>query len=278
MKVAVVTGGNKGLGFGIVRGLCKSFDGDVYLTARNESRGKAAIQTLEKEGLHPKFHHLDITDHDSIVRLRDFLQNTYQGLDVLVNNAAIAYQFNDSVAPPYPEEAREVCHVNYFCTLDTCEVLFPLLRPHARVCNVSSLNCHESFSGCSPSMQNRIKNEIHTIADVNTLISDYVKAAQNNQHVKEGFDQYPYGMSKIGVTLMSAIQQRMFDEKGADDIIVNSCDVGVGGWVATDMTGQYGVPIDKGALNPLYCALLPPNVKKPKGKFLYDKKEYDWWA
>ena len=35
VRIAVVTGGNKGIGFAIVRGLCKQFDGDVILTARN---------------------------------------------------------------------------------------------------------------------------------------------------------------------------------------------------------------------------------------------------
>ena len=33
-KVAVVTGSNKGIGFSIVKGLCKSFDGIVYLTGK----------------------------------------------------------------------------------------------------------------------------------------------------------------------------------------------------------------------------------------------------
>ena len=52
------------------------------------------MQALEKEGLHPKYQQLDINDHSSIVRLRDFLQSTYGGLDVLVNNAGILYEVN----------------------------------------------------------------------------------------------------------------------------------------------------------------------------------------
>ena len=38
------------------------------------------------------FHQLDITDDASVRRMRDFLQMNYGGLDVLVNNAAIAYK------------------------------------------------------------------------------------------------------------------------------------------------------------------------------------------
>ena len=62
------------------------------IAARDEGRGMAAVEELSKEGLHPKFHHLDILDHSSIVRLRDFLQSTYHGLDLLVNNVGIAYK------------------------------------------------------------------------------------------------------------------------------------------------------------------------------------------
>ena len=39
-KVAIVTGGSKGIGFAVVKELPKTFDGDVYLTARNEIRGR----------------------------------------------------------------------------------------------------------------------------------------------------------------------------------------------------------------------------------------------
>ena len=41
-----VTGSNKGIGYAIVKGLCEKFDGDVYLTARDEGRGLAAVKSL----------------------------------------------------------------------------------------------------------------------------------------------------------------------------------------------------------------------------------------
>jgi len=59
------------------------------LTARDVTRGLNAVSELEKQGLKPKFHQLDIGDNESIERFRDYLKNTYGGLDVLVNNAAI---------------------------------------------------------------------------------------------------------------------------------------------------------------------------------------------
>ena len=91
-RVAVVTGSNKGIGFAIVRKMCKVFDGDVILTSRDEGRGKEAVTKLEGEGLKPLYHQLDITSSDSIEVLRKYLDQKYGGLDVLINNAATAYK------------------------------------------------------------------------------------------------------------------------------------------------------------------------------------------
>ena len=43
-----VTGSNKGIGFAIVKGLCEKFSGTVYLTSRDEGRGRAAVAELNK--------------------------------------------------------------------------------------------------------------------------------------------------------------------------------------------------------------------------------------
>ena len=94
-KVAVVSGSNKGIGFAIVRALCQKFEGDVILTSRNEQRGAEAVKLLEAEGLKPKFHQLDIDNKESIEKLRADMQQQYGGIDVLVNNAGIAFKNAD---------------------------------------------------------------------------------------------------------------------------------------------------------------------------------------
>ena len=136
MSVAVVTGSNKGIGLGIVRALCKKFDGDVFLTSRDEGRGRAAVEDLEKEGLKPKYHLLDICDEASVVKLRDFMKESYGGIDVLVNNAGIA--FKNAATEPFGHQARVTLATNYWANKRACEILFPILNPGARVVNMSS--------------------------------------------------------------------------------------------------------------------------------------------
>uniref|UniRef100_A0A452QFJ7 Carbonyl reductase 1 n=1 Tax=Ursus americanus TaxID=9643 RepID=A0A452QFJ7_URSAM len=125
-RVALVTGANKGIGFAIVQQLCRQFPGDVVLTARDEARGRAAVQQLQAEGLSPRFHQLDIDDLQSIQVLRDFLRKEYGGLDVLVNNAAIVFKPADPT--PLHIQAEVTMKTNFFGTRAVCTELLPLMK------------------------------------------------------------------------------------------------------------------------------------------------------
>ncbi|CAL1541211.1 unnamed protein product [Lymnaea stagnalis] len=271
-RVAVVTGSNRGIGLGIVRSLSKLFDGDVILTARDEKQGQAVIKTLEEEGISPKFHQLDISDHSSIVRLRDFLQKNYEGLDILVNNAGIMLKFDTNLS--FEEKAERTLQVNYFANLDCCEVLFPILRPHARVCNISSMAANWAIKKCSPKLVAKLTNPDITIEELSGLMNQYIVSVKDGKYEEAGFPDDMYAFSKIGLTVMSYIHQRELDRRGADDIIVNAC---TPGYVSTDMTQHKGtLTIEEGIVTPLYCALLPPNIQSPRGQMIRDKEPVDW--
>ena len=53
------------------------------------------MESLRKEGLNPKFHLLDLGNEETIEKLRDFMQEEYGGIDVVVNNAGMAFK-NDA--------------------------------------------------------------------------------------------------------------------------------------------------------------------------------------
>jgi len=272
--VAVVTGSNKGIGYAIVRGLCKQFKGDVYVTARDESRGKEAVAKLESEGLHAKFHQLDIDDKSSIDRLRSFLLEKYGGLDLLVNNAGIAFK-NDSPAP-FLEQAEVTLKTNFWATLDVCRSLFPLLRSHARVVNVSSFMTKFALDRCSESLRNELR-ACNSVDDVSRYMTKFVEDVRAGTYQAQGWPQSAYGIGNVGLSLVTPILQREIDaDTSRNDIIVNAC---CPGYVATDMSSFKGhKTIDEGADTPLFLSLLPPSATSPRGEFISDRVVMPYWS
>ncbi|XP_060791070.1 carbonyl reductase [NADPH] 1-like isoform X2 [Neoarius graeffei] len=274
-KVAVVTGANKGIGLAIVKGLCKAgYSGDVLLTARNEALGKKALELVKAEGFeNVAFHRLDICDQNSCLALRKFLEENYGGLDVLINNAGIAYKVLNPV--PFGEQAEVTMRTNFWGTLWVCHALFPLLRPNARVVNVSSFYSKLTLEKCSPKLQAKLRRTDMSEEELCSMMGEYVIAAQIGAHEAQGWTHSAYGTTKIGVTVLSRIQARVLNEtRSSDGILVNAC---CPGWVRTDMAGQNAPKSpEQGAETPVYLALLPEGAKEPHGQLVWDKEVQEW--
>ncbi|CAH0551588.1 unnamed protein product [Brassicogethes aeneus] len=270
-KIALVTGSNKGIGFAIVKGLCEKFDGAVYLTSRDEGRGEKAVKELNKLGLKPLFHQLDINSQESVNKLRDDLKNVHGGIDLLINNAAIAFT-NDSTEP-FEVQAQETVSVNYFSTLRCCEALFPLLRQNAKVVNISSSSGHLSRIP-SESLRSKFSDPKLTIPELNKLMEKFVQDAKDNKNKEEGWGSSAYVVSKVGLTALTIIQQREFDaEQPNRNVMINAVHPG---YVDTDMTSHKGpLTIEEGARAPLYLAL----EASLKGKYVwFDSQEVNWYG
>ncbi|XP_058517638.1 carbonyl reductase [NADPH] 3 isoform X2 [Ochotona princeps] len=179
-RVALVTGANKGVGFAIARDLCRRFSGDVVLTARDEARGRAAVQQLQAEGLSPRFHKLDITDLQSIRTLRDFLRREYGGLNVLVNNAGIAFESDDPT--PFDIQAELTMKTNFFATRSVCTELLPIMKPHGRVVNISSLQGSKALEDCSEDLREKFRCETLSEGDLVDLMKKFVEDTRNESN------------------------------------------------------------------------------------------------
>src|SRR5258706_518719 len=87
-SVVVVTGANRGIGFEICRQLAAR-NAEVVLTARSRAKGDEAIRKLADSGLQVSSVPLDVTKARSVTGLREFLDERFKRLDVLINNAGI---------------------------------------------------------------------------------------------------------------------------------------------------------------------------------------------
>jgi 2-deoxy-D-gluconate 3-dehydrogenase len=85
-KVAIVTGGNGGIGLGMARGLA-SGGAAILLVGRNEAKGRAAVAELAGRGVRAAFASADLTDQTACGKTVERAVNDFGRLDILVNNA-----------------------------------------------------------------------------------------------------------------------------------------------------------------------------------------------
>ncbi|MFX1575208.1 MAG: SDR family oxidoreductase [Promethearchaeota archaeon] len=139
MRVALVTGGNRGIGFEICHQLAK-VGLTVILTARDEDNGEKAVIQLENEGLKVDFHQLDVTDIISINEVVDYVRNKYGKLDILINNAGISLDGRRSILNVDMDIVRKTMETNFIGPFKLIQVFISLLKESGdgRIINVSS--------------------------------------------------------------------------------------------------------------------------------------------
>jgi len=207
--VAVVTGANRnpGIGYEIVRALATKMPAGttVILTARDPAMGEPAAQELKSAGLNVVFHQLQITDAASVDALVTYVRDTYGGVDVLVNNAGLAFPVQDPT--PFPQQARATIDTNYYGTKRMMQNFAPLLRPGGRMIGVSSRSGQLGKSW-SEALRCRLLAEDLTVDQLDAIAEDFVSAASEGRHRERGFPGTAYGTSKALMTQLHRVMAR----------------------------------------------------------------------
>lgn len=136
-RTALVTGGNRGIGFEACRQLARS-GLSVVLTARDAEKGMTAAEALKDEGLEVSFEELDVSDGESVAACARRLSEAGTDIDVLVNNAGV-YP-TEGVFSVSEEAFRGALEINSVGPFLTCKAFVPGMveRGYGRVVNVSS--------------------------------------------------------------------------------------------------------------------------------------------
>ncbi|KAF9256615.1 NAD(P)-binding protein [Marasmius fiardii PR-910] len=126
-KVVIVTGGNRGIGYGTVLHLARA-GAKVYLAARDENKANVVIAQLKQEGFEDvhwlKF---NLSDPREARKAADDFIAKEKRLDILVNNAAVTrYPFEKT-----PDGPSAMVTTNYISPFVFTEALLPLLTSTA---------------------------------------------------------------------------------------------------------------------------------------------------
>lgn len=138
-RVALVSGGNRGIGFAACRMLAQA-GLQVILGSRDLEDGKRAVKEIESEGTHIVTSQLDVTSAESISNLEKFVLDTFGRLDVLVNNAGVHLDSGKSAMNVDLEIVKNTFEVNLYGPIRLCQTFLPLMKKqdYGRVVNVSS--------------------------------------------------------------------------------------------------------------------------------------------
>lgn len=139
-KIALVTGGNKGIGLEVSRNLANE-GCTVLLGARSAERGQQAVRQLQQAGLDDvHFLEIDVTRQDTIQAAAQQIESRYDRLDILVNNAGVNLRGDGLPGIADPDVVQEIFETNFFGALRVAGSMLPLLRKAAagRIVNVSS--------------------------------------------------------------------------------------------------------------------------------------------
>jgi NAD(P)-dependent dehydrogenase (short-subunit alcohol dehydrogenase family) len=142
--IALVTGGNKGIGREIAAQLA-DLGNTVIIGARSLERGEATAAELRATGRDVVAVALDVTDQASLAAAADTVRARFGRLDALVNNAGISNQPGADFAGQMPasgdvDHVRFVFETNVFGVISVTSAFLPLLRlsTSPRIVNVSS--------------------------------------------------------------------------------------------------------------------------------------------
>jgi NAD(P)-dependent dehydrogenase (short-subunit alcohol dehydrogenase family) len=148
-RVALVSGGNRGIGLEIVRQLAERSITTI-LGSRDEESGRKAAEELSGNVV---VQGLDVSDEKSVGRLASFVEKTFGRLDVLVNNAGVSNDEGQRGVDADLDRVREALETNLFGAWRLCEVAIPLMQRHGygRIVNISTgMAALEDMGGGSP--------------------------------------------------------------------------------------------------------------------------------
>lgn len=237
-KIAVVTGANRGIGFEICRQLAQK-GLTVILTSRDATKGKKAVDELKKQNLNVDYQVCDVTDANSIQKLKEYVERKYGRCDILVNNAGIFPDSKDASSGGWPsifnskiDVIRKAMETNVYGPVLLIQAFVPLMKKYAygRIVNFSSgMGQLSDMNGCCPG----------------------------------------YRISK---TSINAVTRICSDELEGTNILINSM---CPGWVKTEMGGAGATrELPEGADTAVYLATLPDGG--PSGLFFRNRKVFAW--
>lgn len=152
-KIAIVTGGTKGIGFAIAEMLVKN-GAKVFVCGRTKRDLRYALEDLSANG-QAAGEICDVRSEDQVRMMLEECERIYGGVDILVNNAGMGI-FGKTVEEMSGDQFRQTLETNLFGVFYACHAALPMMRKRGGgyIINISSLagqNAHPRMAAYNAS-------------------------------------------------------------------------------------------------------------------------------
>lgn len=152
-KIAVVTGGTKGIGYAIAESLLQA-GAKVFVCARDKVELKRALERLSAHG-QADGEICDVRSETQVKMMLDEAVRVFGGVDILINNAGVGF-IGKTIEEMPPDKFRQTLETNLFGTFYACHYTIPLMKERGGgyIINISSLagqNAHPRMAAYNAS-------------------------------------------------------------------------------------------------------------------------------
>ena len=137
MKNIFITGGNRGIGKGLVEQFSKNHN--VIFTVRNKNQGRMIVDSFEHDNA--DYVIMDVGQNVSVQNGVKNLKSKISSVDILINNAGIlipGLKHKINAIDTDLESIMETFNINTVGVLRVCKAITPFMQPNSRIINISS--------------------------------------------------------------------------------------------------------------------------------------------
>jgi 3-oxoacyl-[acyl-carrier protein] reductase/7-alpha-hydroxysteroid dehydrogenase len=137
-RVAVITGGTRGIGLETVRLFCENKAKVVFFGSKEESVSKA-LKELKNLGIEAKGYYPNLMDFESVKKTIDDIISEFGKIDILVNNAGISA--HKKIEETTTSEFSQIMDLNVKAIFNLCKAVVPYMKEQKSgvILNTSSM-------------------------------------------------------------------------------------------------------------------------------------------
>ncbi|TKG93978.1 SDR family NAD(P)-dependent oxidoreductase [Puteibacter caeruleilacunae] len=200
-KVALITGANQGLGFGLVQKVSEIYgEGDfIYLGVRRTEAGEEALKNIKNTKANLEVIYIDVSKEETIEEVKSTIVKKHGGIDLILSNAAARI----SPTVPNSDQVENFVQTNNMGTYYMLKHFQPTLKINGKIIVIAS--AFGSLLHLDANLHHLFNIDAMSCDEINKVMQEYVDDVKSETDESKGWPQWINIPSKIGQVALTKI-------------------------------------------------------------------------